>query len=67
MTELLSNNAELLVALWALAIIAAVVLLHLANAGEQRRAAEDRYRREVRRYGLTHPPTERHGWRGDEE
>jgi hypothetical protein len=57
-------NAEIILTIWALALIAAVALCHWAGAGERRRTAEEADRRAMRNALLNY---RRHAWQGDEE
>jgi hypothetical protein len=57
-------NAEVILAIWAAAIVAAVALCHWAGAGERRRDAEEADRRAMRNALLNY---RRHAFNGDEE
>jgi hypothetical protein len=57
-------NAEIILTLWAVAIIAIVAACHLAGAGERRRTAEEQDRRAMRNALLNY---RRHNFHGDEE
>jgi hypothetical protein len=57
-------NAEVILAIWAAVIIAAVALCHWANAGQARRDAEEADRRAMRNALLNY---RRHSPLGDEE
>jgi hypothetical protein len=57
-------NVEVILAIWAAVIIAAVALCHWANAGQARRDAEEADRRAMRNALLNY---RRHAFNGDEE
>jgi hypothetical protein len=57
-------NAEIILTLWAAAIVAIVAACHLAGAGERRRDAEENDRRNMRNALLNY---RRHAFNGDEE